>query len=612
MESLQKIGGLICSCPHQRGVLAATSMYAGDGWKYREELTVRDIRRILKKEKIAFDSRAKKKDLLDVLEQHKPKEGLKETLRQPSEHSPRGSTHAPDHPHDYVTKSEDQVQNLTSQTQSTPQAVRTVGEQVPWKHQIQTGITQRESAPDPRKQGLKRRAENEIVESVPGQETRHDVKKRRIEHGQPDRLHSLQGENDPTDDLKRSLKRKKTKASEDNTPGDKAEHRNKRRKIGRDGLGNAPLDDKRQSDQLHPPGLHSKRRASCELEEDAPGRRIGHNAKKRKIGHDNPGDVLIEGKATGVQRRKSRGDSTVQHHESETESDDRSVDTILQRERDRWQYARDGDGDVAMSGASPPAEQVGRGDLEQGIIHENTTNSSGLERDHNDGAFGKANINNMESQDDEKTAHDKRSSQHRYPSQNPNDKSNNPNPTNEAKDEAYDESVRVDVKSFYEWKNGFFRIRIQDPESIQDAEARVEGKMRVKGHTMISLDPIPPINGRPRRYYAVKNSFIPMDPQDIPTLQMGTRADLKELKKGAVPEGACYMILPSHTFKWAGFRDSFHQRTDPTKPTWFPVTECLPRFQANTHALLQQTWKLAGQTEPGDMRLGKTNNTKPR
>ncbi|KAH8743777.1 hypothetical protein F5883DRAFT_530159 [Diaporthe sp. PMI_573] len=90
--------------------------------KYREELTVRDIRRILKKEKIAFDSRAKKKDLLDVLEQHKPKEGLKETLRQPSEHSPRGSTHAPDHPHDYVTKSEDQVQNLTSQTQSTPQA----------------------------------------------------------------------------------------------------------------------------------------------------------------------------------------------------------------------------------------------------------------------------------------------------------------------------------------------------------------------------------------------------------------------------------------------------------------------------------------------------------
>jgi hypothetical protein len=82
------------------------------------------------------------------------------------------------------------MMHIASQTQSTPQAERTVGEQVPWKHQIQTGITQRETAPDPRKQGLKRRAENEIVKCVPGQETRHDVKKRRIEHGQPDRLHS--------------------------------------------------------------------------------------------------------------------------------------------------------------------------------------------------------------------------------------------------------------------------------------------------------------------------------------------------------------------------------------------------------------------------------------
>jgi hypothetical protein len=148
--------------------------------------------------------------------------------------------------------------------------------------------------------------------------------------------------------------------------------------------------------------------------------------------------------------------------------------------------------------------------------------------------------------------------------------------------------VRFDVKRFYTRRNGYFRVTIRDPESLQDAEARIEGKMRIKGHTMISLDPIPRENGRPRRYYAFSNRSIPMDPQDIPNLQTGKRDELKKLEKGAVPEGACYMVLASCTYKWAGFLGSFGKTKDPDKPTWFSVTECLPHFKANINAYLRQ------------------------
>jgi hypothetical protein len=102
---------------------------------------------------------------------------------------------------------------------------------------------------------------------------------------------------------------------------------------------------------------------------------IAHKAKKRTIGDDNPVDVLLEGKAISVQQQDSQYDSTMQHHGSKTEPDDRS-DTILQNEQDRWEVARDGDGDVAMGGVSPPAEQVGWADLRNQHLKRKATQES--------------------------------------------------------------------------------------------------------------------------------------------------------------------------------------------------------------------------------------------
>jgi hypothetical protein len=386
-----------------------------------------------------------------------------------------------------------------------------------------------------------------------------------------------------------------------NTPRGKLGHQTKRRKILHDGLDNTSLNDEYQSSQLHPPGLHLKRRASNGIAENVPGNAVVRDAKRRKIGRDDSNDVSMKGKATGVQQQEPQDGSSMQHRGSETESDDISVNTILQQERDRRQDACDGDGDLTMGGVIPTSEQVGRGDFEQeGTIHLDTAISSQLETNYNDGASRKLEKHNTDSpqgdnlisinksnlpvdvlKPDKKAARGRRSSQHGVPSHNINNGNNNTKSANKGEDEVYDESVRVDVKSFYTKREDYFRFTTQDPESFQDAEARVEGKMRIKGHTMISFDPIPRENGRPRRYYAFKNSFIPMDPQDIQKLQTGTRDELKRLERGAVPEGACYMILTSHTYKWAGFLGSFGQRKDPSKPTWFPVTECLPRFQAN-------------------------------
>ena len=90
-------------------------------------------------------------------------------------------------------------------------------------------------------------------------------------------------------------------------------------------------------------------------------------------------------------------------------------------------------------------------------------------------------------------------------------------------------------------------------------------------------------------------------------LQTGKRDELKKLDKGAVPEGACYMVLASCTYKWAGFLGNFGKTKDPDKPTWFSVTECLPHFKANINAYLRQTWKLAGQAEPRVIRAEKDN-----
>lgn len=50
----------------------------------------------------------------------------------------------------------------------------------------------------------------------------------------------------------------------------------------------------------------------------------------------------------------------------------------------------------------------------------------------------------------------------------------------------------------------------------------------------------------------------------IPDLQTGTRDDLKELEKGTILEGACYIILASLAYRWAGFQGSFGGKKDPS------------------------------------------------
>jgi hypothetical protein len=209
--------------------------------KSRGELKVREIKSILENAQIAFDSRAKKKDLLAVLEEHRLQKDVKQNLPESPELSPRGNTHASDYVHDPIITGNDEAQNHSSETQSTPHIIRG---QEPWKGQSQMGLTRIESEPsNPRQQSSKRRATNESADIVPGHETTRIAKKRKTEHGKPDnKTHSLQGEHELASDVNRSLKRKATKENEDNITRAKTGHQTKRRKINYDDLDNAPSD----------------------------------------------------------------------------------------------------------------------------------------------------------------------------------------------------------------------------------------------------------------------------------------------------------------------------------------------------------------------------------
>ena len=219
----------------------------------------------------------------------------------------------------------------------------------------------------------------------------------------------------------------------------------------------------------------------------------------------------MQGKATGVQRQESQDDSILQHHVSEPESDNIS-ETILEQERGCW----DGDGDIVMSGVSLLAEHIRWGDP---IVHVKTGISSQLERGYNQGAPSKAREDNKEPRRsesftgmtqsntvvdnvkarNEKAVCKRRGSKHRVPSQNINDtNNNNTKPVNKSNDEAYNETARINVKRFYTKRNGYFRVPFRDPESLQDAEARIEGKMRIKGHNDLTR-PNPPGKWPPKK-----------------------------------------------------------------------------------------------------------------
>jgi hypothetical protein len=204
-------------------------------------------------------------------------------------------------------------------------------------------------------------------------------------------------------------------------------------------------------------------------------------------------------------------------------------------------------------------------------------------------------------------------SQHRTANKSDKNKIDGTNINVAANGGTYDEYASVSVENFYTLSDdGYLRFTTQDPETFQDAQARVEGKTRVKGYTVISFPPIPLITGRPRRYYAVPNRFIPIDPKTIPDLQTGTRDEVESLEEGVVPEGACYKLsrqLSSQTFRLAGFRGDFGGTKDLSRPTWFSFSVCIFRFKGHTNGIFDQTWDQAGQTKPEAIRPEKNNKT---
>jgi hypothetical protein len=117
--------------------------------KSPEKLTVREITSILKKNNISFNSGARKRELLGILEQHKLRKVLQDNLPQPSKH-PLGANTLTSHGSNVgqITR-DDQVQKEASEMQSGPQVIRSISEQAfelllyPLPHFILSGVTDR-------------------------------------------------------------------------------------------------------------------------------------------------------------------------------------------------------------------------------------------------------------------------------------------------------------------------------------------------------------------------------------------------------------------------------------------------------------------------------------
>jgi hypothetical protein len=98
--------------------------------------------------------------------------------------------------------------------------------------------------------------------------------------------------------------------------------------------------------------------------------------------------------------------------------------------------------------------------------------------------------------------------------------------------DTYDETAVVPDTVDHRIENGHMVTGCTDPETGQEVDARVEGKIN-KWRTIMSFLPRPLETGRPRRCYAFRD--LPLDPGIIPKLKRGTRQQLLDYRGRLVP-----------------------------------------------------------------------------
>ncbi|KAI3557130.1 hypothetical protein CABS02_02681 [Colletotrichum abscissum] len=168
---------------------------------------------------------------------------------------------------------------------------------------------------------------------------------------------------------------------------------------------------------------------------------------------------------------------------------------------------------------------------------------------------------------------------------------------------------------------GHWSFEAPDPEKHGEYSwARVEGKPRVKGLTMVSFAANPPGEGRPRRYYAFKDCDVPLDQSVLPRLKMGTRQQIEKYPGMVLPIGAGYTLnyageVQKNSFRWACFKENFTSvgpnanlgdaRTM-SQETWFSFTDCRYRYKGGTWGVFRGVWARAGQSDPREPRSKRT------
>ncbi|KAK0369619.1 hypothetical protein CLIM01_13020 [Colletotrichum limetticola] len=177
-------------------------------------------------------------------------------------------------------------------------------------------------------------------------------------------------------------------------------------------------------------------------------------------------------------------------------------------------------------------------------------------------------------------------------------------------------------KGSYGFQDGHWSFEAPDPEKHGEYSwARVEGKPRVKGLTMVSFAANPPGEDRPRRYYALKDCDVPLDQSVLPRLKMGTRQQIEKYPGMVLPIGAGYTLnyageVQKNSIRWACFTEDFTSvgpnanlggaRTRLSQETWFTFTDCRYRYKGGTWGVFRGVWARAGQSDPREPRSKRT------
>ncbi|KAK0367809.1 hypothetical protein CLIM01_14834 [Colletotrichum limetticola] len=177
-------------------------------------------------------------------------------------------------------------------------------------------------------------------------------------------------------------------------------------------------------------------------------------------------------------------------------------------------------------------------------------------------------------------------------------------------------------KGSYGFQDGHWSFEAPDPEKHGEYSwARVEGKPRVKGLTMVSFAANPLGEGRPRRYYAFKDCDVPLDQSVLPRLKMGTRQQIEKYPGMVLPIGAGYTLnyageVQKNSIRWACFKEDFTSvgpnanlgdaRTRLSQETWFTFTDCRYRYKGGTWGVFRGVWARAGQSDPREPRSKRT------